>query len=342
MEFQDYYKTLGVERGASAEDIKKAYRRLALQWHPDRHPAGERAAAETTFKRISEAYEVLSDPDKRKRYDEIGAGWAQGQEYRAESGGSRMSREEFEQRFGGSGFSDFFDSLFGDQFRAGTRRQRHHPRFRVRGADVQAEMTLGVKEAAAGGKRRFSLRGQSACDMCGGIGFVESEHVCPRCVGVGSRPVERTIDLTIPDNAYDGIVVRLKGLGEPGSEGAGPGDLMITLRIVGDDVFRVTGDGVEADVPVAPWEAALGSVVTIETPGGPVTVKLAAGTKSGARLRLKEKGIRRADGKRGDFFAVIRHALPATLTARQLELLGELSEASGAAVAGGARLTDKP
>jgi DnaJ-class molecular chaperone len=341
VEFLDYYQVLGVSRSASAEDVKKAYRRLALQWHPDRHPAADREAAETTFKRISEAYEVLSDPEKRKRYDELGPDWAERQKSRPRPSETRMSREQFEQQFGGSGFSEFFESLFGDQFGAGTAQRGRHARFRVRGADVQAEMALGVRAASAGGKRRFSIQGRSACETCGGVGFVAAEHVCPTCVGVGSHTVTRAIDLTIPENVYDGIVVRLKGLGEPGSEGAGPGDLMITLRIVGDDVYRVVTDGVEADVPVAPWEAVLGAQVAVETPGGQVSVKLAPGTKAGARLRLREKGLRLADGRRGDFFAVVRHALPEQLTPRQLELLAEMRSAGDQGVTGGARVTGR-
>lgn len=342
VEFQDYYEVLGVTRTAGADDIKKAYRRLALQWHPDRHPAEKRDHAEAKFKRISEAYEVLSDPEKRKRYDELGASWQQGQDFRPPPSGQRMSREEFERQFGGGGFSEFFETIFGDQL--GEQFGRHargggtHRRFRVRGADVQAEMTLGLSEALAGGKRRFELHGRRACDTCGGIGFVGGEHVCPACVGVGSRPAVRTIELTIPERAYDGMVVRLKGLGEPGADGAAAGDLLVTLRIVSDSVFRIVSDGVEADVPVAPWEAVFGADVQVRTPDGSVTLKIPRNTKSGARLRLRGKGPIDATGEAGDFYAVVRIALPAELTTHQLELLRELGAAGTASVEGGARL----
>lgn len=337
MEFQDYYEVLGVVRTASGDDIKKAYRRLALQWHPDRHPAERREAAEAKFKRISEAYEVLSDPEKRKRYDELGQNWQQGQEFRPPPSGARMSREEFERRFGASGFSEFFETIFGDQFGHQFRSEGPHRRFRVRGADVQAEMTLGLSEALAGGKRRFELRGRRACEACGGIGFVSGEHVCPSCVGVGSRPAVRTIELAIPEHVYDGMVVRLKGLGEPGAEGAAAGDLLVTLRIVSDSVFRIAPDGVESDVPVAPWEAIFGAEVRVRTPTGPVALKVPRNTKSGTRMRLRGKGMRDAGGLTGDFFAVVRIALPSELTTRQLELLRELGNAGTAAVEGGAR-----
>jgi curved DNA-binding protein len=338
VEFQDYYEVLGVARTAAADEIKKAYRRLALQWHPDRHPAEGREAAESKFKRISEAYEVLSDPEKRKRYDELGADWRQGQDFRPPPSGTRMSREEFEQQFGAGGFSEFFETIFGEQFGRQFRSGGSHRRFRVRGADVQAEMTLGLSEALAGGKRRFELSGRRACNACGGIGFVSGEHVCPSCVGVGSTPAVRTIELAIPARAYDGMVVRLKGLGEPGAEGAAPGDLLVTLRIVSDAVFRIVPDGVEADVPVAPWEAMFGADVEARTPTGVVTLKIPRGTKSGSRMRLRGKGPPDASGEESDFFAVVRIALPAELTTHQLELLRELGKAGPATVEGGARV----
>jgi curved DNA-binding protein len=338
VEFQDYYRVLGVARSASADDIKKAYRRLALEWHPDRHAAENRDAAEAKFRRISEAYEVLSDQEKRKRYDELGASWQQGQDFRPPPGGARMSREKFERRFGGSGFSEFFETVFGEQFGRQFRGGRPPRRFRVLGTDVQAEMTLGLSDTLAGGKRRFELRGHRPCEACGGIGFVSGEHVCPSCVGVGSRQAVRTIELAIPEGAYDGMVVRLKGLGEPGAEGAAAGDLLVTLRIVSDSMFRIVTDGVEADVPVAPWEAVFGAEVQVRTLGGTVALKIPRSTKSGARLRLRGKGAVDAKGRRGDFFAIVRVTLPVELTTRQLELLRELGAAGAATVEGGVRL----
>ncbi len=336
MEFQDYYQVLGVGRTANADEIKKAYRRLALEWHPDRHPAEKRDAAETKFKRISEAYEVLSDAEKRARFDQLGESYRQGEQFRPRADETRTSRENFEGQFGTGGFSEFFESVFGDQLRRQAGGARSHRRFRLRGADVEAEMALGVGDAIRGGKRRFEIRGRKACDSCGGVGF-SGEHVCPTCVGVGTTPSARTIDLAIPERAYDGMIVRLRGLGEPGSEGAEAGDLLIALRIVSDATYRIVADGIEADVPVAPWEATFGAEVGVATPTGAVSLKIPAATKSGARLRLRSKGVADADGKLGDFFSVIRIALPRELTPRQVELLRELGAAGGAAVEGGAR-----
>lgn len=336
MEFQDYYAVLGVARDASAEDIKKSYRKLALKWHPDRHPEDKRADAEAQFKRIAEAYEVLSDPDKRSRYDRFGKDWQQGDEFRAPQQETQMTPEEFERAFGSGGFSDFFKSAFGDDLRRqyGGASARHR-RYRHRGADVRAELSLPVGAAMAGGRSRFVVPATKPCDRCGGVGFV-GQHVCPGCVGVGKVHDQRTIDVAIPARVRDGMTMRLAGLGEAGEEGGAQGDLYLTIRLVSDDVYRVSGADVEADVPVAPWEAVLGSKVRVRTPDGAVTLTVAPGSKAGSRLRLRGKGFEDGDGRRGDFFAVLRLALP-ELTAKQTELMNSLAEAGSALPLGGAR-----
>ena len=219
VEFQDYYAVLGVAREAGADDIKKAYRKLALKWHPDRHPEGERAEAEVEFKRIAEAYEVLSDPEKRSRYDRLGQDWKQGDEYRPPEQEGRMTPEQFEELFGRGGFSDFFKTAFGEDLRrqqAGA--SSRHRRYRHRGADARAEMVLTVSDAMAGGKSRFDVPVTKPCPLCGGVGFT-GDHVCPSCVGVGRVHDRRTIDLTIPNSVRDGMTLRLPGLGEAGEAG---------------------------------------------------------------------------------------------------------------------------
>lgn len=336
MEFQDYYEVLGVARGASADDIKKAYRKLALKWHPDRHPEDKRAEAEVHFKRIAEAYEVLSDPEKRGRYDQFGQNWKQGDEFRAPPQQQQMTPEEFERMFGSGGFSDFFKSAFGEDLRRqyGGASSRHR-RYRHHGADVRAELALPVSAVLRGGKSRFEVPATKACDQCGGVGFV-GEHVCPRCVGVGRVHDRRTIDLAIPARVRDGMTMRLAGLGEAGEEGGEQGDLYLTIRIISDDVYRVLGADVEADLPVAPWEAVLGAKVGVRTPSGPVTVTIAPGSKAGTRLRLRGKAFEGPDGRPGDFYAVLRLALP-TLTSRQNELIREMADAGSEPPTGGAR-----
>jgi curved DNA-binding protein len=345
VKFQDYYQTLGVGRTASADEIKSAYRKLAKEWHPDRHPPHKRAEVEERFKAIAEAHEVLSDPDKRKRYDQLGEHWRHGQDFQPPPGGGfrTVSPEEFARMFGGGGsaggggFSDFFAQMFGDFFqqqeRSGGRRARGPTA--ARGEDVEAELELSVGEALRGGKRPFELQVARPCGGCDGTGRT-GRRTCPRCGGLGSLRERRTIELSVPKDARDGQVLRLRGLGEPGEGGGTPGDLLLQLRLAADDVYRMRGDDVEADLVVAPWEALDGVTVDVPVPAGTAAVKIPAGTRSGARLRLRGQGLSRPDGGRSDLFLVVRLGLPAELSERQKALLRELAQDAGR-VTGGVR-----
>lgn len=346
MRYEDYYEILGVARDASPEEIKKAYRKLALKWHPDRHKE-DKAAAEEQFKRASEAYEVLSDPDKRRKYDRFGRDYKQGQEFEpppgAEGGGARMSAEEFESLFGGRGFSDFFGSLFGDELRREARGRSRHRRFRQRGADVQAELELPIGDAIRGGSRRFTLSGRATCVDCGGVGQI-GEHVCPRCGGVGSVRRDRAVDLKIPERARDGSTLRLAGLGEPGDagdegarKGAEPGDLYLTIRLVSDANYRRSGADVEASVPVSLREWLDGAKVDVVTLDGVASVKIPARFRFMTRLRLRGLGLQNEEGGRGDFTVAPVVALPEQPDGELLETLRKAADAGGAAAAGGAR-----
>ncbi len=337
MKFQDYYELLGVPRNAAPEDVKKAYRKLALKWHPDRHAGKAKQEAEERFKQISEAYEVLSDPEKRSRYDRLGADWRHGQDFTPPPGARTMSREEFERAFGGiGGFSDFFAELFGDQFRSHFHGARPRPaRRRARGADVSAELELSLGELVQGGKHGFRVPTASACPTCDGEGFVDG-HVCPTCMGLGEVRGERTVELRIPEDARDGMVLRLRGLGERDEGGGEPGDLLLTLRVRSDELYRVNGSDVEADLPITPWEAVFGSEVDVRTPRSAARVKVPPGTRAGAKLRLRGQGLANGAGGRGDFLLVVRLALPSQLSERQRELLRELGE-SAEPLAGGVR-----
>lgn len=351
MKFQDYYELLGVARDASLDAIKKAYRKLALKWHPDRHSEGgdaKRAEAEEQFKRISEAYEVLSDPEKRAKYDRFGQNWQQGQEFEPGPGQRTMSREEFEAAFGGQGgFSDFFQEMFGGQFRqdfgggpggargAGARGARRHARYRYRGADVRAELALPLSDAIAGGKRSFEVPARVSCPSCGGTGFL-GEHVCPSCAGVGEVRQRRTVELKIPAAIRDGMQLRLKGLGEPGESGGEAGDLYLNLRLTDDARYRLVDGELEARVTIAPWDALHGAKVDVRTARGTASVSIPPDTRSGKRLRLRGQGFADGKGGHGDLFVRVELDLPATLSARQRELLRELAEASRPASAGGA------
>ena len=352
MKYEDYYEILGVARDASPEEIKKAYRKLALQWHPDRHRE-DKAAAEAQFKRVSEAYEVLSDPDKRKKYDRFGRDYKQGQEFQPPGAGTgdgrRMSAEEFEELFGGRGFSDFFGSLFGDELRREARGRGRHRRFRQRGADVQAELELPIGDAIRGGSRRFTLSGRATCVDCGGVGQI-GEHVCPRCGGVGSVRRDQTVELKIPERARDGSTLRQAGLGEPGEgseggegggaagkKGAEPGDLYLTIRLVSDAAYKRSGAEIEAVVPVSLREWLDGAKVDVATLDGVAAVKIPARFRFATRLRLRGLGLAREDGSRGDFTVVPVVALPERADGELEESLRKAADASGGAVEGGAR-----
>lgn len=334
MQFQDYYEALGVARGASQDEIKKAYRQLALKWHPDRHEEGKRAEAEQRFKRLSEAYEVLSDPEKRAKYDRFGEHWKQGEDFAPPPGTRTTSPAEFARAFGGHGaFSDFFASLFGDEMRRDFGGERTHARFRQRGADVRAELALSATQAVQRGKSSFAIPAQGTCPRCGGVGFVGSgprgEHVCPTCGGVGAVHSEKKIELTIPEGVRDGLALRLKGLGEPG-EGGTSGDLFLTLRIVSDASYRVSGSDLETDLDVTPWDAFLGTRAEVRTAAGLATVTIPPETPAGTRLRLRGQGLATQEGGRGDLHAVVRLVLPPDLSARQRELLRALAERESA------------
>ncbi|MCA8974480.1 MAG: J domain-containing protein [Planctomycetes bacterium] len=312
MKFQDYYTTLGVARTAGADEIKRAYRKLAKEWHPDKHPADKRAAAERRFAEISEANEVLSDPEKRKRYDALGQHWRQGQDFQPPPGGGyrTVDPEEFARMFGGAGgggFSDFFSQMFGDMFAGRGGGGGGRARTPQRGRDVEARISIDVGVALLGGKQSFAIQGAE-----------------------GSR----SVDLTIPKLSRDGQVLRLRGLGQEGA--GGKGDLLLKLELHNGDVYRRRGNDVEADVTIAPWELLDGTAIEVAVPGGTANVKIKPGTRPGERLRLRGQGLPRSEGGApGDLLLVVRLGLPENLTERQQELLRELGK-DAAPVRGGA------
>ncbi|KAA0209604.1 J domain-containing protein [bacterium] len=336
MKFQDYYEVLGVSRDAGEDEIKKAYTRLALKWHPDRHQGASRADAEAKFKQINEAKEVLLDPVKRRKYDQFGRHWEHGQDFTPPPGARArpVAPEEFAAVFGEGGFSDFFASMFGEDVlgRFGSSRAARAARAR-RGHDAHAELRLGIGQAIAGGKRSFELSTTASCPSCGGAGTLDDDHVCPACAGLGSVRKRQTVEVTLPHAIRDGMKLRLRGLGDPDDDGGEAGDLYLTLVLESDDTYRRRGPDIEADLPLAPWEALEGGPVEIRTLDGTATLNVPPDTASGARLRMRGLGLER-DGRRGDFYAVVRLALPETLSERQKQLIREMK---GGMVRGGAR-----
>lgn len=286
MEFKDYYETLGVQRNATQDDIKRAYRKLARKYHPD---VSKEPDAEARFKELGEAYAVLKDPEKRVAYDQMGSQWKAGQDFQPPPGWD--AGFEFSGPAGrpgdGAEFSDFFETLFGRQ---GQRAQSHRSGMHAQGQDHHARVLIDLQDAYLGAQRSISLR-LPALDAQG--------HVVVQ---------ERKLDVSIPKGIRAGQHLRLAGLGGPGL-GEGPaGNLYLEIDFNPHPLFRVDGRDVFLDLPLAPWEAALGAALTAPTPEGPVQLTVPAGSAAGRKLRLKGKGI--PGNPPGDLYAVLAIVLP--------------------------------
>ncbi|MFH1998339.1 MAG: DnaJ C-terminal domain-containing protein [Planctomycetota bacterium] len=316
--FQDYYEILGVARDAGVNDIKKAYRKLARKYHPD---VNKDSGAEAQFKKIAEAYEVLSDPEKRKRFDTLGANWKSGQEFRPppEWGDVKF---EFHGAPGGmgddgfqdlGGFSDFFRTLFSDQ--GGIRRDygfepgRGARTWAMRGRDHEAEITITLEEARSGAHKSISLQ---TADLDGNGQVIRKT---------------RNYDVTIPKGVTQGSRIRLAGQG--GSNNGPSGDLYLIIRIAPHKHFRLKGHDLEMDLSLSPWEAALGVKLNVPTLDGDVTLNIPAGTQGGQRLRLKGKGLPLGkSGKSGDLMALVHIRIPKSLSPQEKALLESLAKES--------------
>lgn len=350
----DFYIVLGVTRGASLNEIKRAYRRLARRYHPDINPGDRMAAAQ--FRQISEAYETLSDPDRRRRYDVHGPAQAVGDA----------------QTFGFEGF-DFSVSVegaaaptFGDLF-AEVFQQRATDRQAERGADLHETVELTFNESLAGGPRSVSISrlvhcrtcqgaghravAETRCAHCHGTGVVKSARghmvfskACPHCGGqgrhgrvpcpaCGGRQLEmraETLVVNVPAGLADGARVRVPSKGHAGRNGAESGDLYITLKVQPHPVFSREGDDLYMTLPVAVHEAALGAKIDVMAPDGPARLRIPPGTQTGQRLRLRGRGVASPrDGRRGDLVAEVRIALPRILDERSKELLREFGRLNG-------------
>lgn len=297
MQFKDYYQTLGVARDASAEDIKKAFRKLARRYHPD---VSRERDAEARMKEVNEAYTVLSDPGKRAAYDGLGSGYRPGQDFRPPPGWDAPF--EFSRTFGPgeeADFSDFFGELFG---RMGGARGtgRGGPRRSGRGEDLHAKVLLDVEDAFGGVSRALTLR-QPVAD---GPGRLSHET--------------RTLNVRIPKGVRAGQVIRLAGQGGPGAGGEPAGDLLLEVEFNPHPRYRVDGRDLLVAVPVAPWEAALGAVIPVDLPGGEVRVRVPEGAQGGGQLRLRGKGI--PGDPPGDALLDLRVVLPPADTPRAREL----------------------
>ncbi|GAA4717093.1 DnaJ C-terminal domain-containing protein [Nocardioides conyzicola] len=310
---RDFYEVLGVSRDADPDDIQRAYRRLARQNHPD---VNKDSGAEERFKDIAEAYDVLSDPEQRRRYDAFGedfrrvppetdpAAWRQARAYADAGAGARggwSSGSGSSRGFGAGDFGDGVDiedllgGIFGGRGRGGWGPGR------VPGSDHEAEVEVSVEEAYGGTERSLTINGPDG---------------------------PRTLDVTIPAGVVDGQRIRLRGQGGQGSGSAAAGDLYLVVRIADHPRYRVDGRDLHALVPIAPWEAALGASVSVDTPGGVAAVKVPAGSSSHRRLRLRGRGLPDRHGKPGNFYAELQIRVPGTLSAEEQRLFEELAKTS--------------
>jgi DnaJ-class molecular chaperone len=347
MEFRDYYKTLGVERNATEAQIKSAYRKLARKVHPDVNPNNK--DAERQFKEINEAYQVLSDPEKRRKYDELGADWERGatedEVFRryARAGGPEFGGAP------GAGFSDFFERFFGNiGGGSGSGPSRGFQRFdfgdelgpgHARGRDLESEVRISVRDAVNGARRRLELSSEDQCDLCGGSGMtarqesrgrtriIRSAEPCPKCGGRGSIRVHRTLEVTIPPGVSEGSRIRLKGQGGRGSRAGQNGDLFLITHVEPSGPFLLSGRDVRAQLPVWDYEAALGSEVTAPTLDGKISLKIPAGSQSGRVLRLKGKGLpARAKEPAGDLLYELKVLAPTDMTEEERRLMQQFAE----------------
>ncbi|NUR88013.1 MAG: DnaJ domain-containing protein [Nonomuraea sp.] len=285
---RDFYADLGVSRTASQDEIQRAYRKLARTYHPD---VNKDPGAEERFKEISEAYQVLSDPEQRRRYDAFGADFR-----RVPDDADPRAWERGRRPYEGGHVDDVdFEDIFGDLFGGMRGRGGWGP---APGADQEAELVLTVEEAHRGGERKLTL------------------------------PGGRTVEVKIPPGVTGGQRIRLAGQGGRGARGAEPGDLYLIVRIADHPRYRVEGRDLHVELPLAPWEGALGATVSLDTPAGQAQVKVPMGTSSGRRLRLRGRGLPNPRGAAGDLYAEARIMTPAPLTGEERELFERLAAVS--------------
>jgi curved DNA-binding protein len=295
MEFVDYYKVLGIDKNATQDDIKKAYRKLARKLHPDLNPNDKEAHKK--FQQVNEANEVLSDPEKRKKYDQYGKDWQHAGQFEQARQSGQRARDAGGQSFYGDydeeGFSDFFESLFG----GGGNGRRRQTKFR--GQDYQSSLQLQLRDIYTTHQQTLTVNGKN-------------------------------IRITIPAGVENGQVIKLKGYGAPGANGGPPGDLYITFHIADDRDFKRSGSDLYSTAAINLYTAVLGGETIIDTLGGKVKLKVAAGTQNGTKVRLKGKGfpVYKKEGQFGDLYVSFQVKIPTQLSEKEKELFTELSKLS--------------
>jgi curved DNA-binding protein len=309
IKYKDYYEILGVKRDATEEQIRQAYRRLARKYHPDFNRGNK--AAEEKFKEINEANEVLSDPQKRKRYDALGSNWKSGADFTPPPGWKQSSTvRDSGGVFSKGSFSDFFEAIFGSKV---ARNAVHASASQI----ADTELVISLETAHRGGINRILIRSQQACSACNGVGKSRSV-VCHICRGSGAVLAPRAIDVNIPPGARDGSIIRVP---------AGKrGDFYIKLRIEPHSIFSVNGDDLQMELPIAPWEAVLGANVEVPTIDGKAQMKIPAGAQNGQRFRLRGQGLSKREGGRGDQYVKLKIVVPTNPTEQERQLYQQLAK----------------
>jgi curved DNA-binding protein len=342
VQYKDYYETLGVSRSASEAEIKKAFRKLAREYHPD--VAKNKKQAEEKFKDINEAYEVLGDPAKRKRYDELGPNWRAGAEFRPPPGWESFGRGRassrggpggaaYEFHFGGTGFSDFFEQLFGSMGGHGAAGFGRRGGFAEedlsveRGQDIEGDIMVTLEEAMRGSVRSVSVRHGVVCPQCGGSGQ-RNRRICQTCGGSGQVAKTETYQVKIPAGVTEGQRLRLAGRGEAGAGGGAAGDLYLRVRLARHPDFEVQDHNLIYEAQVAPWEAVLGANISVPTLGGRVRIKVPPGTQNGQKLRVRGRGLPQRGGGSGDLIVETRIGVPAKVTESERKLWEQLARES--------------
>lgn len=332
VQYKDYYSVLGVPRTASEAEIKRAFRKLAREYHPD--VAKDKKRAEDKFKEVNEAYEVLGDPAKRRQYDQLGANWKSGAEFRPPPGwgGPRRSgrgpgQADYEFNFGGTGFSDFFEELFGARRGGGFTTGFDESDLAARGADIEGDIMVTLDEAMRGSLRSVNVRHAVACEVCGGTGR-RGQRVCGTCEGTGRVSRSETYQVKVPAGVKAGQRLRLAGRGEAGAHGGTAGDLFLRVRLAKHPDFEVEEHNLIYEAAITPWQAVLGGNLSVPTLEGRVNIKIPAGTQNGQKLRVRGRGLTARAGERGDLIVIALVEVPTQITDAERELWQKLADAA--------------
>jgi DnaJ-class molecular chaperone len=334
IEYKDYYEILGISRNAGDDEIRNAFRRLARQYHPDK--TGNNQEAEDRFKEINEAYEVLSDPERRNRYDDFAGGWEAGltgdeawKNFNRRSQFAEAGPNHFQ--FDNHGFSEFFGELFGRNGKGRSRRPESSSRqdrsIDGRGDDLEADVWVTLEEVLNGGVRTISMKRSTKCSTCLGMGQYNA-HPCETCAGTGNLLHNEAIKVKVPKGIQEGALLRIPGRGEEGIAKASPGDLYLKVHYAAHPDFHLDRGTLVHDLELAPWEAVLGTTLSVPTLTAPATIKIPAGTQNGAKLRIKSRGLPSADSSTGDLIVNIRIQVPGSAQLRERQLWEELARES--------------